>query len=158
MGRDEANRTPRALPPQRDLRDIAGTWRDDPETERALDEQRAIDSERQALKSRSRDKKASPGPSYPGGCYPPDVDLEEANRILLAQVEELSGDKHVRREAAPWINKTPEQRLTATFGLAGVALFQLESMPDEQRARAAIPDPLPKDSLEILRRLGDGER
>ena len=33
------------LPPQRDLSDIAGSWRDDPETDRALEEQRTIDPE-----------------------------------------------------------------------------------------------------------------
>lgn len=86
------------------------------------------------------------------------MDLEEANRILLAQVEEFSGDDHIRREAEPWVDATPEERLVATFGLAGIAIFQLESMPEELRARAMVPDPLPADSLEILRRLSDGER
>jgi hypothetical protein len=87
------------------------------------------------------------------------VDRDEANRRLWAQVEYFSGDEHIRREAEPWIDATPEERLIATFGLAAQSLYMLGLKSPEIQRLCEELDPLPEDSLAILARLaadGDG--
>lgn len=73
----------------------------------------------------------------------------------MAQVEELSGDKHIRREAEPWIDATPEERLAVACGLAGRCLFMLGLKPPETQRLCEELNPLPEDTLAILARLAD---
>jgi hypothetical protein len=82
--------------------------------------------------------------------------LAEANAMLEAQRAMLSGDDHVRREVAPWLDKTPSERLAAFAALCREGAVWLDRMTDEERARATAPDPLPEDALPILRALRSG--
>jgi len=81
------------------------------------------------------------------------MDLARENARLMAQVDAMSGDEQVLREAEPWRDATPEERLAATWSLcADVPSFEA-LWPDDVRARADEPEPLPADAIEILARL-----
>ena len=79
--------------------------------------------------------------------------LTEANAILAAQRAALSGDEHVRREVAPWIDATPAERLAALDALCRDAVRWLSRLSPDELERALAPDPLPEDALAILRHL-----
>jgi hypothetical protein len=49
-----------------------------------------------------------------------DVNLARENERLAAQVQALSGDEHIRREAAPWCDATPAERIAATWRLCAL--------------------------------------
>ena len=77
--------------------------------------------------------------------------LDEANALIEAQRAALSGDDHVRREVAPWRDATPAERLAAFAALCRDSLAWLSRLTPEERERALARDPLPEDSLAILR-------
>jgi hypothetical protein len=77
--------------------------------------------------------------------------LAEANALLAAQRVALSGDDHVRREVAPWIDATPAERLAAMAALCRDSVAWLSRLGPAELDRALAPDPLPDDALAILR-------
>ncbi len=76
--------------------------------------------------------------------------LAEANALLAAQRAALSGDDHVRREVAPWIDATPSERLAALDALCRDSIAWLSRLDPDQLDRALAPDPLPDDAVAIL--------
>jgi hypothetical protein len=76
--------------------------------------------------------------------------LAEANEILAAQRAALSGDDHVRREVAQWLDSTPGERLVALAALCRDSIVWLSRLAPDQRVRALAPDPLPDDAVAIL--------
>jgi hypothetical protein len=77
--------------------------------------------------------------------------LTEANALLAAQRAALSGDGHVRREVALWIDATPAERLAALDALCRDSIAWLSRLDPDQLDRALEPDPLPDDAVAILR-------
>jgi hypothetical protein len=83
----------------------------------------------------------------------PDPLLQAENVRLAEQVRAMSGDEQLLRETAPWRDATPEERLAETWRLCSL-LPWLESLwPEDVRARAEQPDPLPASALAILENL-----
>lgn len=78
-------------------------------------------------------------------------DLHEANAILEAQRAELSGDGELLREAARWRDASPEECFAATIALCRDADHYLSLLAPDELERALAPDPLPADTLELLR-------
>ena len=76
--------------------------------------------------------------------------LDNENRRLLAQVAELSGPGDLEREAAPWRDATPEERLAAVVGLCEAVPGLRELWPPEVASCAEAPEPVPQDTLRIL--------
>ena len=77
--------------------------------------------------------------------------LAEANALMAAQRAALSGDDHVRREVAPWVDAAPAERLAALADLCRDSVAWLSRLAPDQLDRALAPDPLPDDALAILR-------
>lgn len=77
--------------------------------------------------------------------------LAEANALLAAQRAAFSGDDHVRREVAPWIDATPTERLAGLAALCHDSVAWLSRLGPDQLDRALAPDPLPEDAISILR-------
>jgi len=44
-----------------------------------------------------------------------EANLQAENQRLAEQVRTLSGEDHLRREAAPWRDATPEERVAETW-------------------------------------------
>ena len=86
------------------------------------------------------------------------LSLTAANALLEAQRALLSGDDHVRREVAPWLDATPAERLAALDVLSRDTILWLARLSPMERERATAPDPLPDDAMPILRTLRDGTR
>jgi len=82
-----------------------------------------------------------------------EANLQAENLRLAEQVRALSGDEHIRREAAPWRDATPEERLAETWRLCALVPWFRSLWPADVRARADAPEPLPPSTLEILERL-----
>lgn len=82
--------------------------------------------------------------------------LAEANALLAAQRAALSGDDHVRREVAPWIDATRAQRLAALAALCRDSVTWLSRLDPDQLDLALAPDPLPDDAVAILRAMRRG--
>jgi hypothetical protein len=80
-------------------------------------------------------------------------DLHAQNRRLAAQVDAFSGDDHIRAEAAPWRDATPEERLAATWKLCQLVPWFRSLWPEDVRRRADEPEPLPPSTLALLERL-----
>jgi len=72
---------------------------------------------------------------------------------LRAQIEFLSGDQHVMREAEPWRSVEPAERLAALVRLCRQLARFRAHWPADVRARAEEPEPLPADALALLERL-----
>ncbi len=83
----------------------------------------------------------------------PEASLQAENLRLAEQVRALSGDEHVRREAAPWRNATPEERLAETWRLCALVPWFRSLWPEDVRARADAPESLPASTVAILERL-----
>jgi hypothetical protein len=83
----------------------------------------------------------------------PDASLQVENLRLAAQVQALSGDDHVRREAAPWRDATPEERVAETWRLCALVPWFRSLWPEDVRARADAPESLPASTKAILERL-----
>ena len=83
----------------------------------------------------------------------PDVSLQAENLRLAEQVRVLSGDDHVRREARPWRDATPEERVAETWRLCALVPWFRSLWPADIRARADAPESLPVSTLVILERL-----
>lgn len=81
------------------------------------------------------------------------MSLESENQRLMAQVEHFSGDEHVRREAAPWRNATPVERLAAAVTLCQQAARFRALWSEDVRRRAEVPDALPPDAIALLSKL-----
>jgi len=79
--------------------------------------------------------------------------MQAENLRLAEQVRVLSGDDHIRREAAPWRNATPEERLAETWRLCGLVPWFRSLWPEDVRARADVPEALPAGTMAILERL-----
>ena len=47
----------------------------------------------------------------------PEATLQRENRRFAEQIRSLSGEDHLRREAAPWRDATPEERVAETWRL-----------------------------------------
>ena len=86
------------------------------------------------------------------------ADLTRENQRLAAQVQALSGDDHVRCEAAPWCDATPAERVAATWRLCALVPWFRSLWPEDVRQRADQPEPLPADTLALLERLKQAER
>lgn len=86
------------------------------------------------------------------------MSVEQENDRIRAQVAFFSGDDHVRREAAPWKDRTPTERLHAAAALCRQATRFLARLEPDRRARALVPDPLPEDALALLQRMRDATR
>ncbi len=84
--------------------------------------------------------------------------LAEANALLEAQRALFSGDDHIRREVAPWLDATPAQRLLALDALSRDTVRWLARLSPEALERATAPTPLPDDALPILQVLLRGAR
>ena len=85
-------------------------------------------------------------------------DLATENKRLAAQIDALSGDDHIRREAAPWRDATPEQRVAATWHLCALVPWFRSFWPEDVRQRADQPDPLPADTVALLESLKQAGR
>jgi hypothetical protein len=88
-----------------------------------------------------------------------EVDLQAENSRLAEQVRALSGDEQLRREAAPWRDATPAERLAETWRLCALVPWFRSLWPENVRARADAPEALPASTVAILERLkrtGDG--
>ncbi len=86
-----------------------------------------------------------------------EASLEAENLRLAEQVRAMSGEAALRREAALWRDATPAERVAETWRLCGLVFRSL--WPDDVRARADTPEPLPASTLAILERMkrqGDG--
>jgi hypothetical protein len=83
----------------------------------------------------------------------PEASLQRENLRLAEQVRELSGDDHVRREAAPWRDATPEERVAETWRLCALVPWFRSLWPEDVRARADAPESLPASTMAILERL-----
>ena len=83
----------------------------------------------------------------------PDASLQAENLRLAEQVRVLSGDDHVRHEAAPWRDATPEERVAETWRLCALVPWFRSLWPEDVRARADAPEPLPVGTMAILERL-----
>lgn len=64
-----------------------------------------------------------------------EADLQAENLRLAEQVRVLSGDDHMRREAAPWQNATPEERVAETWRLCALIPWFRSLWPEDVRAR-----------------------
>lgn len=82
-----------------------------------------------------------------------EANLQAENLRLAEQVRVLSGDDHVRREAAPWRDATPEERVAETWRLCALVPWFRSLWPEDVRARADAPEALPASTLAILERL-----
>ena len=82
-----------------------------------------------------------------------DANLQAENLRLAEQVRVFSGDEHIRREAAPWRDATPAERVAETWRLCALVPWFRSLWPEDVRARADAPDPLPANTLAILERL-----
>lgn len=83
--------------------------------------------------------------------------LQEANAILEAQRAELSSDAELRREAELWRGVSPEECWAEVIELCRDTDHYLGLLTAEELERALTPDPLPADTLELLRsRHADG--
>jgi hypothetical protein len=90
----------------------------------------------------------------------PDPNLQAENLRLAEQVRVFSGDEHIRREAATWRDATPAERVAETWRLCALVPWFRSLWPEDVRARADAPEPLPASTLAILERLkqaGDGK-
>jgi len=83
----------------------------------------------------------------------PEANLQAENQRLAEQVRMLSGDAHLRREAEPWRDATPEERLAETWRLCALVPWFRSLWPEDVRARADAPKPLPASTMAILERL-----
>src|ERR1017187_9142120 len=83
----------------------------------------------------------------------PEANLQAENLRLAEQVRVLSGDVHVRREATPWRDATPEERLAETWRLCALVPWFQSLWPEDVRARADAPESLPASTMAILERL-----
>jgi len=83
----------------------------------------------------------------------PEANLQAENLRLAEQVRVLSGDIHVRREATPWRDATPEERLAETWRLCALVPWFRSLWPEDVRARADAPESLPASTMAILERL-----
>jgi hypothetical protein len=93
------------------------------------------------------------------GAGTPEANLQAENLRLAEQVRALSGDEHIRREAGPWRDATPEERVAETWRLCALMPWFRSLWPEEVRARADGHEPLPASTLAILERMkqaGDG--
>lgn len=86
------------------------------------------------------------------GTGTPEANLQVENLRLAEQVRALSGDEHTHREAAPWRDATPEERLAETWRLCALVPWFRSLWPEDVRARADAPVPLPANTLAILER------
>lgn len=86
-----------------------------------------------------------------------EANLEAENLRLAEQVRGLSGDDHLYREAATWQDATPEERVAETWRLCALVPWFRSLWPEDVRARADAPEPLPANTLAILERLKQGE-
>ncbi len=83
----------------------------------------------------------------------PEATLQRENRRLAEQIRSLSGEDHLRREAAPWRNATAEERVAETWRLCALVPWFRSLWPADVRARAETPEPLPADTVTILERM-----
>jgi hypothetical protein len=79
-----------------------------------------------------------------------DRQLQAENLRLAEQVRTMSGDDHRQREAAPWRDATPEERLAETWRLCSLVPWLQSLWPEEVRARVEQREPLPASALAIL--------
>jgi len=86
------------------------------------------------------------------GTGTPEANLQVENLRLAEQVRALSGDEHTRREAAPWRDATPEERVAETWRLCALVPWFRSLWPEDVRARADAAEPLPANTLAILER------
>jgi len=84
---------------------------------------------------------------------PLETNLQAENLRLAEQVRVLSGADHLRREAEPWRNATPEERLAETWRLCALVPWFRSLWPEDVRARADAPELLPASTVAILERL-----
>ncbi len=77
--------------------------------------------------------------------------LQQANAILEAQRAELCCDAELQREAEMWRTATPAECFAAVIELCQDADHYLGMLSAEQLERALAPDPLPNDTLDLLR-------
>ncbi|HEY3353328.1 MAG TPA: hypothetical protein VGQ83_08780 [Polyangia bacterium] len=83
--------------------------------------------------------------------------LGAENAKLLAQAEAMSGDPHVVREAEPWRDATPAERLAATWSLCRDVRWLRSLWPEDVGARADRREPPPAGALDLLERMRRGE-
>lgn len=83
----------------------------------------------------------------------PQASLHAENLRLAEQVRLLSGNNHLRREAAPWRDATPEERLAETWRLCALVPWFRSLWPEDVRARADAAESLPASTMAILERL-----
>jgi len=86
------------------------------------------------------------------GTGTPDVNLQAENLRLAEQVRVFSGDEHIRREAAPWRDATPAERVAETWRLCALVPWFRSLWPEDVRARADAPEPLPASTLAVFER------
>jgi hypothetical protein len=79
--------------------------------------------------------------------------LQAENLRLTEQVRALSGDQQLARETAPWRDATPEERLAETWRLCSLLPWLQSLWPEDVRARAEQPEPIPASALAILENL-----
>lgn len=94
------------------------------------------------------------------GTADTDLLLQAENHRLTEQVRALSGREQLLRETAPWRDATPEERLAETWRLCSLLPWLQSLWPEDVRARAEQPEPLPASVLAILeslKRAGEGK-
>lgn len=70
--------------------------------------------------------------------------------MIDAQREYFASDDHLRREAAPWRDASPEERLAAVAEMCAAGDYFLSQLDPETLERVLRPVPLPDDTIAIL--------
>jgi hypothetical protein len=73
--------------------------------------------------------------------------------LIEAQRAYFASDDHLRREAEPWRDASPEERLAAVAEMCAAGDYFLSQLDPETLERVLRPVPLPEDTIAILRAL-----
>ena len=83
--------------------------------------------------------------------------MEEYTPEMLAMLERqreyFASDELVKERAAVWRDATPQECLAALAESCADAAFFLSQYPPAVLEKALAPDPLPRDTVELLERL-----
>ena len=73
--------------------------------------------------------------------------------MLERQREYFSSDDHIRREVEVWRDATPEERLATVAEMCAAGDFFLSQLDPQTLERVLQPEPLPDDTIALLRTL-----
>lgn len=83
--------------------------------------------------------------------------MEEYTPEMLAmlerQREHFSSDERIKERAAVWMDATPQECLAGLAAACADAAFFLSHYSPDVLEKALEPEPLPRDTVELLERL-----